>query len=585
MRPLIKIGTIASSEPPGLSRRSVLQAIKLWTIALSVGLAAITFPARGEEPGLPELDEATQLKLTAKTFDDLGKVVEKCESAVKKGLNDENKKFATTLITSSLMQRATGFSEAIFRRTGADARWRKLRELAMEDLQRALRHDSKYGPAHLLIGRLQSLPGGDSKQAKAAFDEAVKLAENDEAKAEALVARASFAENPDQRLADLNEALKISPRDANILRARGMFHFERNNPESAKAAETDFKALVDLDAKNPESHQLLGVAQLMLNKHDEAIATFSRAIELAKDTPAVAEYYINRARAHAVKGDIEKALADADAALGKAPNDILALLLRARLYQIQKEYDKAMADAKKILRLRPGMIAGIELRAGINAAQGKYEEAIEDLELLRQDNPKDKERLMQLAIIYQAAKKYRMAIARFDELVKLDPSDWQARYHRGDAQLSIGKHAEAIADYDEAIKRQPDHTGLLNNLAWVLATSPSDNLRNAKRSIELGKKACELTKYKRPHIISTLAAGYAEAGQWDEALKWSQKALETAEEDDENRPQLLKELESYKNKKPWREIQNEEAEPGSPPKKPQEKKPDGKKPKPPEPKE
>ena len=43
---------------------------------------------------------------------------------------------------------------------------------------------------------------------------------------------------------------------------------------------------------------------------------------------------------------------------------------------------------------------------------------------------------------------------------------------------------------------------------------------------------------------SVRIGGYAEAGQWEEALKWSQKALDTAEEDDENRPQLLKELES-----------------------------------------
>ena len=565
--------------------------IKFWAVAVGLAVIASCATAWAEEAGLAELDEATQLKLTAKTFDDLGKVVEKCESAIQKGLNDENKKFAATLITSSLMQRASAAAEAIFRRTGPDARWRKLRELAMEDLDRALKHDPNYGAAHLLVGRLQSLPGGDAKRAKTAFDEAVKLAQDDQTKAEALVARAAAASSPDQRLADLNEALKLAPKDAEILRARGMFHFERNN---AEAAATDFKALVELDAKNPESHQMLGVAQLLLNKHDDAIATFGRAIDLAKDTPAVAEYYVNRARAYAVKGEVEKALADTDAAVGKAPNDIPALLLRGRLHQVQKDYDKAMTDARKILRLRPGLIAGIELRAGINAAQGKFEEAIEDLELLRQDNPKDKDRLMQLAIIYQAAKKYRMAIARFDELVKMDPGDWQARYHRGDALLSIGKHAEAIADYEEAVKRQPEHSGLLNNLAWVLATSPTDSLRNAKRSIELGKKACELTKFERPHIISTLAAGYAEAGQWDEAVKWSQKALDTAEEDDENRPQLMKELESYKNKKPWREVQNEEPEPkeSKPPekkkpeeKKPEEKKPEEKKAAPPEPKE
>ena len=96
---------------------------------------------------------------------------------------------------------------------------------------------------------------------------------------------------------------------------------------------------------------------------------------------------------------------------------------------------------------------------------------------------------------------------------------------------------------------------MLNNLAWVLATSPDDAVRNADRSIELGLKACELTKYQRPHILSTLAAGYAEKGDWETAIKWSTKAVELGAKDDMIDDQLKKELESYKEKKPWREKQ------------------------------
>ena len=96
---------------------------------------------------------------------------------------------------------------------------------------------------------------------------------------------------------------------------------------------------------------------------------------------------------------------------------------------------------------------------------------------------------------------------------------------------------------------------MLNNLAWVLATSPDDKVRNAKRSIELGLKACELTKYQKAHILSTLAAGYAESGDWDTAIKWSAKANEVGSKEQEVDDQLKKELESYKEKKPWREKQ------------------------------
>jgi hypothetical protein len=116
-----------------------------------------------------------------------------------------------------------------------------------------------------------------------------------------------------------------------------------------------------------------------------------------------------------------------------------------------------------------------------------------------------------------------------------------------------------------------------------------DDVRNAKRSIELGTKACEVTSYARPHILSTLAAGYAEAGDWENAVKWSQKSLEVAEDDDENRPQLEKELQSYKDKKPWRELQNEDEDAPDEPKpdepKPDEPKPDEPKPDEPKPEE
>jgi tetratricopeptide (TPR) repeat protein len=123
--------------------------------------------------------------------------------------------------------------------------------------------------------------------------------------------------------------------------------------------------------------------------------------------------------------------------------------------------------------------------------------------------------------------------------------------------LSIGKQAEAIADYEEAIKLQGKDSGVLNNLAWVLATSPEEKLRDGKRSIELATLACEVTDYKAAHILSTLAAAYAETGQWEEAVKWSKKAVEIGD-DESIKDQLKKELASYEEKKPWRERQEME---------------------------
>ena len=196
----------------------------------------------------------------------------------------------------------------------------------------------------------------------------------------------------------------------------------------------------------------------------------------------------------------------------------------------------------------------------IAAGEERYDEAITDLRNLLRTSPKDVGWRMQLAGYYLASDRPRKAIEVYDELIEEDPQNWMAMRSRGDALLAVGKQKEAINAYEEVLKIQPEHTGTLNNLAWVMATSPNDELRNAKRSIELATKACELTEYKASHILSTLASGYAESGDFESAIKWSTKAVELGQ-DDSVVDQLKKELESYQQKKPWRELQQTEEKP------------------------
>ncbi len=194
------------------------------------------------------------------------------------------------------------------------------------------------------------------------------------------------------------------------------------------------------------------------------------------------------------------------------------------------------------------------------ATSGDIEQATADFEQLLQVAPDNTELLTQLGVLYAAGKRPRAAIVKFTAALEKDKELFHALRGRADAQLSIGKHAEAIEDFKAALQANADakakeDSGLFNNFAWVLATSPEDNLRDGKRSIELATKACELTEYKQAHILSTLAAAYAETGQWEEALKWSKKAVEIG--DDSVKEQLKQELASYEGKKPWREKQNE----------------------------
>ena len=154
----------------------------------------------------------------------------------------------------------------------------------------------------------------------------------------------------------------------------------------------------------------------------------------------------------------------------------------------------------------------------------------------------------------------------FTKILAEDDEDFFARQARADTLLSIGKHAEAIADFEILLKQEPEDDSILNNFAWVLATSPDDKLRDGQRAIKLATKACEVTEYKKAHILSTLAAAYAETGDFETAVKWSGKAVELGVKEKEVDDQLKKELESYQQKKPWRERQTieEKADPVQP---------------------
>jgi tetratricopeptide (TPR) repeat protein len=230
--------------------------------------------------------------------------------------------------------------------------------------------------------------------------------------------------------------------------------------------------------------------------------------------------------------------------------------MRASVLQEMNQNEKALADVDRALKLQPGLDIARRLRAAVLAGAGNFGEAIAEMEGLLKSHPDDEENQLQLAMLYIADERPAKAAAIYSKLLATKPGSFAALRGRGDAFLGLGKHAEAIADYEKAYKLRPKDSGLLNNFAWVLATSPFDPLRNGKRARELAEEACKLTDHKQGHILSTLAAAYAELGDFDSAMKWSQKAIEIGKED--QKEALRKELESYKARRPFRELKNED---------------------------
>ncbi len=109
---------------------------------------------------------------------------------------------------------------------------------------------------------------------------------------------------------------------------------------------------------------------------------------------------------------------------------------------------------------------------------------------------------------------------------------------RGIARDHENKCNEAINDYESAIGADPSYARAYNALAWLLATCPTVEVRNGAKAVENATKACELTNWKNTDYLETLAASYAEAGNFDEAIKWQQKAMDLLGKEERSRDQL-----------------------------------------------
>lgn len=524
-------------------------------LALAVHAGLLCGLAAAANEGQDDLDKATRAKVNAKTLSDLSEVIRLAESALAKGLDEENARFAKTLLASTLSQRGIETSKTIFDSLPPDPRWPQFRRVALDDLEKAVKLDPTQAEAHWRIAQLNLLPEGDAKAAAKALDLAIRYSKEDPAlQVRALTLRAGLQKDVKKKLADLNEAIRVVPGNVAVLRARGeVFSRSEKFPEAL----ADLDAALKIEPKHAPTLEAKAMVLGKMKKFKEALALVE---EVQKLDPKSVSPLVHRARIHAMKPDLPAALKDLDEAYRREPGNVAVLLLRASVHQEMKENEKALADVEKVLALRPDFDVAMRFRAALLAGEGKFRDAIAQVEELLKAEPENPDAQLQLALLFTANQMYDRAVKVYSGLIKKNPDDWTALRGRGDAFLSLGKHAEAIADYERAYKMEPHDPGLLNNFAWVLCTSPVDKLRNGKRALEMAKEACRLTDHKQAHILSTLGAAYAETGDLKSAMEWSKKAIALGKE--EQKADLTKELETYKAGKPIREIKSgQEAKP------------------------
>jgi Flp pilus assembly protein TadD len=121
------------------------------------------------------------------------------------------------------------------------------------------------------------------------------------------------------------------------------------------------------------------------------------------------------------------------------------------------------------------------------------------------------------------------AISHYQKALQIDPGSAEAHNNLGNAQLQNGNVDEAVANFKKALQIKPDYAEAQNNLAWLLATCPQASLRDGKMAVELALRANQLASSRNPVLLGTLAAAYAEAGRFAEAVETAKAALQLAE--------------------------------------------------------
>src|SRR5208282_4875075 len=207
------------------------------------------------------------------------------------------------------------------------------------------------------------------------------------------------------------------------------------------------------------------------------------------------------------------------------PNDFEALYNLGIALAAQGQFNEAIENFRKAIQIKPNDCDALNNLGIALAAQGRFDEAFENFRKAIQINPNDCDALDNLGTALAERGQFDEAIENYHKAIQINSNRPQTFFHLGTIFGQSGRTREAVVQYREALRLNPNLAGALNNLAWILASNPDDELRNGAEAVRLAERACELTHYGQPVFIGTLAAAYAEARRFGEAVETAKRAL------------------------------------------------------------
>ena len=238
--------------------------------------------------------------------------------------------------------------------------------------------------------------------------------------------------------------------------------------------------------------------------------------EQLRSDPASATNWRCRAAAWESQHRLQCAINDYNEAIRLNPQSAVSFNSRGSAWQQKGEYDKAISDFSEAIRLYPSYARAYNNRAVSWYSKGEYDKSFSD----------------------------------FSEAIWLNPLNSSFHSNSAEVLLAIGEYADALDAEAEALRLDPKNWDAIRGVAYIRATCPIEEYRDGAKARTDAEEACRITGWKEWQCLGTLAAAYAETGDFDNAVRWAKKSVRAATMAD-GRRKLCDQLAFYCKKQPF----------------------------------